>query len=54
MNCLIMVEQFDIKLPESYYDCNEENDEKNSFECKKLTDLIGKKSGLLHAAPSTL
>jgi hypothetical protein len=41
-------------LPESQDYGYNENNQKNSFKSKKMSDFLGKKSGLLHAAPSTL
>jgi hypothetical protein len=54
MDCLIVMEQFKVKLPESKNKCSDEYKKKNSFESKNLSDFMGKMSGLLHAAPSTL
>jgi hypothetical protein len=54
MNRFIVVEQFEIELPEPDNDGRDEDEKKDSFECKKLSDFMEKMSGLLHAAPSTL
>jgi len=52
MDGFIMMEQFEIGLPETQNKGNDKNKQENSLECKKMTDFIGNIRGLLHAAPS--
>jgi hypothetical protein len=54
MDGLIVVEQLDVELPEPDNDGGDKDDKKDPLEREKLSDFIGKMSGLLHAAPSTL
>ena len=54
MDCFVMVQEFEIQLPEAKNESQNQDYEKNTFKGKKLSESLRKESGLLHAAPSTL
>ena len=48
MNGFIMVEEFEIQVPEPENNGSQKNEKKNSLEGKNGFYFIGKESGLLH------
>ena len=48
MNCFIVVEELEIKVPEPDNYREKQEQEKNPLECKNSFYLIGKRSGSFH------